>query len=222
MKKYSNDQLSKNLMKDIFRTVAGLYSKELVLDVNMPSEKEGNGYIEITYSGKTSEKNILFDENASSDTIFDVLLKNNEYSILLYDKSIIQAEYLISDGRITKGRLLFMKRHNRKWSLEEISEMEEYEDSDWWKSQEGIPIVLRLDYDPDSFKEQYHSATHFTFSNCKSCRIPVRRLIPFSKFVKFILFHFYDIDFSVIPTEIMEDDTITELERKMIHFDWLD
>ena len=85
-----------------------------------------------------------------------------------------------------------MKKHNKIWDFKEI-EAYEAEDKDWFMEEEGVPIMLRIDYAPDDHIEGEHAATHLTLSNQECCRIPIKGIVTFSEFVRFVLLHFYDI-----------------------------
>lgn len=108
----------------------------------------------------------------------DKLLGGLQYNILLYDKSIIQSEFTIKSNEIIKERLVFMKRHNKIWTAEEIEERESLE-QDWFSEEKGIPIIFRIDYAPDDAKDGEHSATHLTLANHESCRVPIKGISHF-------------------------------------------
>ena len=151
--------------------------------------------------------------------MINVLLEGLQYNILLYDKSLIQAEFTVDKDEVIKERLVFMKKHNKIWNAEEI---EEYEilDEDWFSEEYGVPIMLRVDYAPKDHIEGDHAKTHLTLSNHESCRIPIKGIVTFSEFVRFILFHFYDIKLDLKVCRSSAEDTITEHEKKMIHMNW--
>lgn len=80
--------------------------------------------------------------------------------------------------------------------------------------------MLRIDYAPDDHVECDHAVTHLTLSNHESCRIPMKGIVTFSEFVRFVLFHFYNIKLDLQVYRSDDGDTITELEKKMIHMNW--
>lgn len=149
----------------------------------------------------------------------DKLLKYRQYSFLLYDKSLIQAEFMIKDEKIFKERLVFMKKHNKIWSPEEINDAETNE-YDWFSEEKGIPIIFRVDYAPEDHIDGDHPATHLTLSNHQSCRIPMKSIVTFSEFISFILLHFYNIKTDLKHFDPKTDDTITQIEKKMVHINW--
>lgn len=217
----ATSKVLRNLLDDMHKTIEDLYSKNLVRDYRGISNNQiASDMYEISYSGKNTASSIVYDKHISSEEIIQTLLKELQYTVLLYDKSIIQAEYLIENEEIKKARLVFMKMHNRIWDQEEIDESEILE-QDWFAEEKGIPIVFRIDCDVKEHTECEHAVTHLTLSNHETCRIPMKNIPIFSEFVKFILFHFYDKKLDFRKSELEFDETITGLEKKMVHLYWL-
>lgn len=217
----ATSKMVKNVLEDMRKTVRELYENSLVRDYRQEScNKTGKNTYEISFSGKDNNIcNIIYDEHISGEEIMDQLLNGYQYTILLYDKSIIQAEFIIEDEKIVKERLVFMKRHNKIWDMNEIKEFEALEE-DWFSEEKGIPIVIRIDYAPEDHKEGDHSATHLTLANHQSCRVPIKGIVTFSEFVRFILFHFYNTKMKLKRCRSSADDTITQTEKQMMHINW--
>ncbi len=217
----SASKTTKNILSDMRKTTEELCSRGLIRDQKSPSCKPiGRDSFEISFPGKNRDIcNIVYDKHISGEEIMDHLLEGKQYSLLLYDKSIIQAEFTVENDCITKERLVFMKRHNKIWNIAEIDESESTE-QDWFIEEKGIPIIFRIDYAPDDQKDGDHSATHATLSNHQTCRIPIKGIVTFSEFVRFILFHFFDIKMDLPQYRLHENITITEGERQMVHINW--
>ena len=221
MKKIDNKQFIRFFITDYKKIVCELYSKKLLRDHKEFSIKNVGNIMLISRPLKKDESNILFDTSASIDDIMDMLLKKQEYSFLLYDKSIIQAEFEIDDGKIKKERLIFIKKHNHLWAKEEIflKDIDEF-GADWFYDEKGIPVMIRVDFDYDNYQDVVHPITHMTLSNYEECRIPMMKAVSLFDFVNFILNVFYkeELGFS----SVMQDDniTITDNERKRLHFEW--
>ena len=140
MAKNRGQKLYKEILRDINKTIDALRMAELIRDEQGISEKcYGNNVIELTFSGKSSESNIVYDEHLSHKEMIGKLLEHRQYTILLYDKSIVQAEYILDANGLIKERLLFIKKHNKIWDKEEINSAEA-EDFDWFDEEDGIPI----------------------------------------------------------------------------------
>lgn len=214
-------KMVKSVLGDMRETINELYSKNLVRDYKQASCRIiAKDTYEISFPDKDkSICNIVYDEHISGEDIMDKLLGGYQYSVLLYDKSIIQVEFVIENGAISKERLVFMKRHNKIWTIEEINEYESNE-HDWFSEEKGIPIFLRIDYAPEEHIDGEHPATHVTLSNHQTCRIPIKSIVTFSEFIRFILIHFYDIKMDLKQFRVTSEDTISQLEKKMIHIDW--
>lgn len=210
----------KDTIQDINQTIAKLYELDLVRDYHpFCANKTGSKSSEITMSHRSDANTILYDKHLSAEYIIDMLLKNQQYTVLLYDKSIIQVEFCFENNELIKERLLFIKKHNRIWELKEITDADE-EDSDWFQDEDGIPIFIRFDFDLTEQKKG-HPASHLHISNHTSCRIPVQNGISFSEFVNFILLHFYDKEMGYVPYRFSNRPSITELEKEMLHIDWI-
>ena len=80
--------------------------------------------------------------------------------------------------------------------------------------------MLRIDYAPEEHINGEHAATHLTISNHESCRIPIKGIVTFSEFVRLILFHFYNLKLERKVWRLNAEDTITELEKQMMHISW--
>ncbi len=220
MSNRSSEQLKNDIVKDIQATFSELWEKGLVRDTQGPSEKKcGANAYEISFPEKGDANCIMFDKHVSADTVINRLLAELQYTVLMYDKAIIQAEFCVENGEISKERLVFLKKHNRildKMEIEAADEMDE----DWFSNDESIATILRIDYDPLNHVECEHPAAHLTLSNNESCRIPIQDAVTFSEFIRFILKHFYGINLEKKPFWLDKESTITDMERKMIHVGW--
>lgn len=217
----ATSRLVKDIIKDINLTLTELREKELLRDEKGPSQILTTGNkMEISFSGKNDAGSIVYDKHITSSNMINTLLENHQYNILFYDKGFIQAEFIVSGNNVIKERLVFMKKHNKIWDAKEIEEYESI-DADWFAEDFGVPIILRIDYAPDEHVECNHAITHLTLSNHESCRIPMKGIVSFSEFVSFVLFHFYNIKLELSTWHFDNSETITELEKKMIHMNWL-
>lgn len=219
----AKNEILKVVKKDIENAKKILYENDLILEVKGESIKEfsKNSY-NITWNGKDSNSNIIYDNNIGVDFIMKELLQNQQYSILLYDRSLIQFEFIIENNIITKQRMLFIKKHNKIWDKEEIVSISAVQDIDFFDyffESEGIPTMIRIDYDQENSKDCVHPISHMTLSNCETCRIPIKSLMSCTKFVLMILYHFYDLKIEDKFNDIVEN-TITENEKNMIHLNW--
>lgn len=199
-----------------------LYKNGYILEHRAFSHKvTGKNDFELTWSNRSPEANITFDLSLGIETIIQILLRHQQFSLLFYDKSILQVEYKIRDNKIIKQRMQFIKKSSTVKTLEELQELEgdvsEVEGNGWFDEETGIPILLRVDYDPDNHTELVHSRSHFVISNLKDCRIPMNRNLTLVKFVQLILNQVYN-NYEINLRDIVQhDDEITKIEKGSLH-----
>ena len=212
-------KIVKEIQKDIANTITELRTNHLLRDeTGITITPQVGSAWNISYSTKNDSGSIIYDNNINYSRLINELLYNRQYTILFYDMGFIQAEFYVRGNRIVKERLLFIKKHNVVWNRDEINNWE-VNDEPWFENENGIPIVFRVDYDPDNFEEMVHPNTHFTLSNYESCRIPIKGVVTFSEFVKFVMKNFYETDINV-PLYRNTEETISVNEKKLIHFNW--
>lgn len=212
----------KTLRKEYDAVANILYTKGLVVDANpFVVKSTGANMFDITWSGKNSTSNILFDEEKSGIELLNSIRSERQYTFLTYDKSIIQAEYKIENDIVVKGRLLFLKLQSKIWNRDEISEYADDPNKldDMLNEELGLPIMIRVDYDPQNHVDCHHPKAHFVFSNAKDCRIPMKAVLSLGQFVDFIFRQFYHIELPKVNLVNFEE-TITSAESKMVHINW--
>lgn len=213
-------KLGKAILSDIEFTIAELRQMNLVRDESGISQHSiSSETYELSFSGRNDANKIMYDKHISCSHLMDTLLKSRQYTLLLYDKSIIQAEFIICGNNVIKERLVFIKKHNKVWNKNEIDECDA-NDEDWFSDEEGIPIVVRVDFDPEKHQECRHAVSHLTLANHESCRIPMKEALSFSEFVSFVMFHFYDVSIDKRSLGLCESETITREEKQMLHVSW--
>lgn len=215
-------KLETALRKEYDKIANILYAKGLVLDSNpFVTKSTFANALDMTWSGKNSTNSILFDEEKSCFELLETIRSARQYTFLTYDKSIIQAEYKIVSNTVIKGRLLFLKSQSKVWSLDEISEYAEDPNKldDMLNEEMGLPIMIRIDFDPQNHIDCHHPKAHFVFSNVKDCRIPMRSILSLGQFVDFIFRQFYHVELPKFEM-IKFEKTITNAESKMIHINW--
>ena len=217
-----NKTFIQKFSKDYDSIIKELYQKNMIRDVLQHSIiKTHNQLYKISRNQTESPSNILYDKLLPIEVVMNTLLEKKEYNILLYDRSIIQYDFIIKDGKIIKERLIFIKKHNYLWSQDEIIEkdMNEFE-IDWFTEERGIPIVIRIDFDEQNHIDVIHPSSHMTLSNYDECRIPMMGPVSLYDFLNFILNFFYNDGLSFKSRFEEKNITITEDEKKRIHFEW--
>lgn len=208
------NDIKKDIIKEYHNIIKFLIEKNMVID-NIEFRETNNM---LTWSGKDNTiSNILYDKNISAEKIIETLRRGKQYSILLKDKSVFQIEYTIENNTIIKQRMLYMKLS--KEIIDDTSE--ESMNYDEEKEILEIPLLIRVDYDLKSHKDIEHPASHMTISNIEKCRIPIKSNMSFLQFVKFILMNVYGINYNDKEL-IINEETITDSEKKCIHINWIE
>lgn len=214
-----------SLKKEYVNLYSLLYEKKYIIEhKDLSINCTGKDLYELTWSGRNAEANITFDLDLGINPIIGALLKNEQFSMLFYDNSILQVEYTIESNTIVKQRMQFIKKANKVMTIKEIQDLEsEYtgvEGSNWFEEVSGIPVFLRVDYDPKNHIDLFHAKSHFVISNLKECRIPMKCNLSLSKFVELIVHQIYnDYSFSIVDNLVHKDE-ITEKEKLVMHINW--
>lgn len=209
-----NSRIISSVKKELDIIIDYLYKCDLCVEYqDYAINNIGNNIIEITRPNRRNESTLLYDEIFSVKRLTKTLLDGKEFNILLKDKSIIQFEFECRDGEIIKERFIYIRPFNH---IDFLSE--EYDDFDWFEIDDGIPIIIRIDYDEKDLPD--HPKSHATLNNVECCRIPLKGPISVTSFISFILSMFYGINYSGELFDYVNFETITEEERKRIHLNW--
>lgn len=218
---YKNN-ITKKIVQDFNFVINQLLKQRLYLDSNPLIVRDCEGsQEEITWSGKNG-KNYMFATSMKAKDMLVKILDSTQFFIELYDKSIFQFECIVDNEEIKKIRMAYLKKDSKIWGVEELAfiESQEIVADEWFEKDYGMPIIIRIDYDPLEYKDIVHSKTHMTLFNVTNCRIPMKKYFMFSDFVSFILNTFYDIHIDKSPVIYNENETISENEKKVWHLDW--
>lgn len=216
----SKSKIGDIISRDIRVTTQKLREDGLIRDWQHVTEKrKKGGELAISFSTKNEHNKVMFDENLTVSELMKELLIHKQYTLLLYDKSIMQAEYCIRRESIMRERLVFIKKHNKIWNRDVIYQADEDDNDDWFNKDKGVPIIVRIDCDAEEARER-HPYVHMTISNHKSCRIPMKRVVFFSEFVMFIMRHFYDYDLKTSRISEQIETTLTPEEIQAFHLNW--
>lgn len=218
---YKN-QITKKVVEDYDFVIKQLLKNKLYRDSNnIIVNVEGIKKEIITWASKES-RNIMYNCFLDAKGMINDILDNRQFIVELYDKSIFQFECIVNDNKIEKMRMVFLKKDNIIWEIEKINfyESQEDEQDNWFEISYGIPIMIRVDYDPSEYVDGFHSKSHLTLSNSQNCRIPMKTYFMFSEFVEFILINFYNIQIEKSPVCYNNCIEISDSELKMYHINW--
>lgn len=218
---YKN-KLTNIIISDYKFIISEILKLRLYCDSNELIVKNGADNTEIISWNNKKSGSILYDTSISASKMLEEILKEKQFCVELYDKSVFQFECVVKNEKIEKVRMLYLKKDNKIWSIDELGMTEANEDEmdQWFELNYGMPIMIRIDYDPSEYIELIHSKSHMTISNSENCRIPMKTYFMFSEFVSFILWNFYNI--KIKKSSVLYND-MTELsdnELKECHITW--
>lgn len=188
---------------------------------NFPIITEDKKYIYVNYSGYSDASIAL--KNIEYSDIYDFLDENRQYNIKLIDGGIIQLLFQFDRRmKLVKERLCYFPASNYESFQNDpdlyLDESNFYADI---VQKSILPVPIRVDYSPDDAKEMEHPSAHLTLGQFKNCRIPLSSPLCPVAFMKFILSSFYNTayhDFGFDMERINHPLTITDSEKKMLHF----
>ncbi|MCP4104645.1 MAG: DUF2290 domain-containing protein [Desulfobacteraceae bacterium] len=155
------------------------------------------------------------------------ILKDNSFSCLLFDGSILRTSYSYHRNDLIAHNLWyypcpfeFPRDELLTEPLGDLIDIYSEAGTEYFR----LRGPIRFDYDVMRAEELEHPSVHAHFIN-DDCRIPVKRPLSPGTFFKFIFFNFYKElwnSFSFLR-ELPEDtfnQTILPNEEKFIHFSW--
>lgn len=169
-----------------------------------------------------------FIQTPSRSIDFIDLLRNNSYSFILKDGSIIQLMYLFDKHQLKKYRYLYypcpiqldesFERYEEglaEFILERLSSMQI----------EDVPNRAPIRFDFEAGKSaEYHPTSHVTI-NDQSCRIPLKSPLGFDDFAKFVMENFYAETWQIaeVRKQIKLENyevCLSNHDRSRIHLTW--
>ena len=231
-----------NLIKVINNMTSELINSGIAIDFTSTIETQLQDNKLITWNKKFKLSNYFRANNLYSQ--YKSFLNNKDYTILFKDGSLIQLSYEF-DSRmrnLIKHRLYFLHfpflNDEIDGQIGVLDYLESFEtQNESFQAQEEIfeaPDInthfqinkfksmgfLRFDYDPRASEtsETPHPKCHLTI-NKEGVRIPISKPIKPETFLKFILNHYYNYNFTNTYTSNMlcHNDELTPEERRLIH-----
>jgi hypothetical protein len=215
---------AKSIEHEINEITAALIGAGLCADQNWPSAREANHRDgQIIIIGIFGADDLSFAlKNVSYAETYAEFCKRRCFNLRMVDGGLIQFLYTFQQGALVKHSLGF---HPSPTLLEFQNNPEIYREDVLYAEVVERNIVvspIRVDFDPERFKEYYHPKSHLTIGQYKNCRIPVSApLTPF-QFINFILRAFYNTAFETYcgglrPRADFFDVCITEYEASLPH-----
>lgn len=155
-------------------------------------------------------------------------VENGEFSIMLYDGSLLQLSYEFDGDHVTSHRLAYVPcpykdPDNLLRDGESLNDFFDYYDTDV-KSVVQLLTTLRFDYDPVNAAPG-HPAAHFTLNSAET-RIACAGPLAPDRFIRFIFSNFYPSIpqavsyFSSLPKSGQFTHVINQDDRSELHLSW--
>lgn len=151
-------------------------------------------------------------------SVFDDLLNNDKYTILLVDDSMITLHYLFNpDGSLKEQTLSFLPNYKDNVSSEEDQQDANISDETFFKR---ISNYIRIDYTELGRKEYTHALVHLHIGVFKeSIRFPLQHFLYPYEFLFIIfkyLYHRTDNELKKLECNISKASKLTDLEMKKL------
>lgn len=156
--------------------------------------------------------------------LYGELLKREMFHVLLPDGGMLQYQYKVRVGKVSKHRLAF---YPSPYLTPFDADVARYlQDSVWGHVVSGfhMPVVIRFDFDADerNFSFGDHSYSHLTLGQYPNCRIPVSSPVTPWIFTELVLKNFYKRGYSSVRTEgvfngLVLPPSLAGGEEKLLH-----
>ncbi|HDR7799902.1 TPA: DUF2290 domain-containing protein [Bacillus tropicus] len=218
--------MAADLCNEINSVIIELIELGVCIDQNYPciNEKK-DSVLELSWADAQNLSIAL--KNIPYDEIYSELDSARNFTVKFIDGALLQLQYTIKENKVVSHRLGFFPNPD----LESFqNEPDIYNQEDLYAdilARNIVPSPVRFDFndDDDLHIELIHSKSHATLGQYKNCRIPVFGVLTPVMFVDFILRNFYShihCYYEVKSKSQLDlSSTITELERRVIHFNVL-
>lgn len=159
------------------------------------------------------------------EDIYTALDKGGAFNIRMIDGALIQMCYTFYRNKITSHRLCVFP--SPFLHIFEAAE-EEYERDELFADIVGgyiVRVPVRFDFsdNPEEHVDVHHPKSHLTLGQYKGCRIPVTSPVTPTRFMRFVIRHFYNPALSRITFDNEAErrvlpETITANERRIAFF----
>lgn len=196
--------LARQLLDDYNDLMDSLITADLLIDAN-PLEVQEFEFVEdsgerirktdLTWAG-ASGLSYLMAEHASIEHYIEIV-KRRDFNFCLYDGSLIQIHYQITNDGVVKHRLCFVpcpfsysKEDQLGLGLSDIPELMSESDM---RRDIRLSSPIRFDFDA-KFCDDKHSHSHVTM-NQSTCRLPAYGPVSLGHFIRFIFRYFHEEQF---------------------------
>ena len=220
----------KNIQTEINECITFLMKNGLSHDQEYAHIKS-YGKTHIIKTTKASIPTLKFTNIDEYNEIFDLIHKNRQFTVLMFDNTIVNIEYTFTDNELDKSRCLILP-DLRLYAGDDY--YEDYLDSRSnidleFLQKHQLRFPFRIDYDKASFKAGTHPSSHIHLGFSEGCRIPISCALSPRMIFQFIIENFYNPsymenkkifdDFFKHSKERSFDKDIHELDTRKLFFD---
>lgn len=197
----------------------------LCVEANYPSQatypSDLGAVKEVSISGLEEASAAL--RNRPYTETYNVLREKRAFNMRLIDGALVQFRYRFRQDDLVKHVLSFYPSPDL---LEYQNDPEIYELDILFSEvimKDVVTTPIRFDFDPVTFNDYVHPASHFTIGQYKNCRIPVLGALTPHRFLNFVLRAFYNTPYHEYCSEwkgAVPDfgPTLTDRERSDLHW----
>ena len=184
---------SATLLVEMKTLIKELWRHSLIVDATDPIIIQNPGNVRLITWATWRSHTAPFYVSARLDE-YSYHAENRNYSILLFDQSIVQISYGIRKGDVVFHRLYFCPcpiqyTEDELQHYGSISEMIRNLDADDLRERLRLESSIRFDFDPNA-ASSFHPAAHLTVLR-PTCRVPVFAPLSIGHFIRFVFLHFY-------------------------------
>lgn len=213
MSKNKKEYTQKDVVREQFLRLSSLQRR--IKEINVVNEFHERRY-EI---GEESQRIRL---NSYAE-IFDHMIYNNEYTILLNDDSMIIMQYQFDESEKIIGHSLSFLPNFRRNLFDDCDQEEEIKESQLFSR---LGNYIRIDFDEQGQEEYYHSLIHMHIGTAKdNLRIPVEHFVLPFEFLFFVLKYIYrlpDEELTDLECSVQRENILTKQEMRKVRMAFVD
>lgn len=219
----------KDILKEINECITFLMKKGIIHDQNYAHSNDDHLFHNI--STCVSPSVLTFKNIDDYNRICDDLRKKRQFTVLMFDNTLVNLEYQFKDNTICKLRCIVLP-DLRLYAGDEY--YQDYSNSDFdieieFLQKYQLRFPFRIDYDINAAVAGLHPKCHLHLGFSEGCRIPISEPLTPKLIFKFLIENFYnpsymeeknDFDnfFKLNTTNTFTKD-IDKLDTKKLFFD---
>lgn len=150
--------------------------------------------IHIIKTTKDSIPTLKFTNIDEYNDVFDLIHKNRQFTVLMFDNTIINIEYVFNGNELYKSRCLILpdlRLYAGGDYYEDYTDNRANIDLEFLQKYQ-LRFPFRIDYDKQAFKAGIHPSSHVHLGFSEGCRIPISCALSPRIIFQFIIENFYN------------------------------